>query len=284
MHEGGVRCYRHSGKVPVGSIPIALISGVVCAALLCVPYGYAIRYVPLVFINIITVLVYGAAVGGATGVGAKLGRMRNEGAVLLMGLITGCTAAYAAWIGWIFAVSKHFVITPAEIRDVIKTAARVGTFRLFGKEPVKGDFLWFVWTVEALIIVGMSTFAAKFTISGEAFCERCQKWLSEIGTAFCSVPENTGKFVQSLHTGDATVLDTVEFFPPDAPPEGVPRLKLAAKRCDKCQSFCTMTISEETFVRNKEGKMEKKVAQEWENVLVPPEICERIVDKSGRGR
>jgi hypothetical protein len=66
-------------------LPLMLIGGSVGSLVLSAIYGYAIFYIPFIYINLFVTFGFGALVGLLVGFAAKLGKVRNSVLVVLFG-------------------------------------------------------------------------------------------------------------------------------------------------------------------------------------------------------
>ena len=69
--------YVHSGRFSTSGLLLCLLLSSLIAAALAVPYGYAIRYIPLIYVKFLVTFGFGLAIGFGLNVGAKLGKVRN---------------------------------------------------------------------------------------------------------------------------------------------------------------------------------------------------------------
>ena len=67
----------------------------------------------------------------------------------------------------------------------MKAVAAEGWYSIFGVTPA-GAFIWILWTIEAVIIVGGTTLVAAATMGGAVYCEECRCW--------CESTENALRF------------------------------------------------------------------------------------------
>ncbi len=203
------RYYRLSGEMgPVGPV-MAFAYGVLAAVLLAIPYGYAIRYIPIVYLNVLITLVFGGFIGWMTGKGGMAGKIRNATILGVVGIVTGATALYCGWVGWLFALSggKSLVLWPPDLWGFVGEIAKVGTWSLRGGQNVSGWTLYIVWIFEAVFIVGLSWFIAANHLEDEVFCERCQVWLGEPrNSGSLEVPPDPDAFRAAVEGGDINPL------------------------------------------------------------------------------
>lgn len=71
MHD--MLYYQRSGRMGALGLPLMLGMGIGAAALLGIPYAYAVHYCPLIYINFLITLAFGFAIGIAVNVAAHGG-------------------------------------------------------------------------------------------------------------------------------------------------------------------------------------------------------------------
>lgn len=88
--------YKHSGTVPVAGAIQTAFAGLGTAITLAWAYSYAIVWIPIVYINFLLTLGFGAAIGFLIVRAAKAGRIRSSSVPALIGLISGLAGLYVA--------------------------------------------------------------------------------------------------------------------------------------------------------------------------------------------
>lgn len=172
--------YKHSGKFGLMGPIYMFMIGAVGTLVLSAIYGYAIYYIPFIYLNFLITLGFGACVGILVGYGGKLGKVRNSGLLLIFGLIFGILAEYAGWVSWVFAVSKQqaLALQPLDIFAVVRLVGQEGAWSIFGWTPT-GAALFAIWGIEAIMIIGTSTLASWGVVSSTPFCEHCNRWVED---------------------------------------------------------------------------------------------------------
>ena len=93
--------YRHSGKAPIAGLLALGIAGPATALVLGWIYGYAILWIPWVYLAAVLPLVLGAGIGFVVAQTARVGKVRNTGLVAMAGLVLGLAATYVQWVAWL---------------------------------------------------------------------------------------------------------------------------------------------------------------------------------------
>ncbi|MBN2210857.1 MAG: hypothetical protein JW709_05620 [Sedimentisphaerales bacterium] len=174
------RYYQPSGVVGVVGLINMIVLGVSAAVVLGVIYGYAIFYIPFIYVSFVITLGFGAGVGYAVGLGGRLGKVRNAKVGYILGFLAGCLAEYIGWVSWLLAASDQevLILNPKVMLDAIQMVAAEGAWSIFNWTP-SGILLYLIWTVEAMMIIGVCTFLAGSMLSAKPFCESCNQWIKD---------------------------------------------------------------------------------------------------------
>src|SRR5262245_17475610 len=100
--------YKHSGKIPIHSVLLGLSAGLVASAILAIAYAYADLYIPIVYLNILLCLGFGAGVSIVTAMAMHRGKLRNTPVAIALVMSLTLFAYYLCWVVWICAVVDRF--------------------------------------------------------------------------------------------------------------------------------------------------------------------------------
>ncbi|WP_028862580.1 hypothetical protein [Psychromonas aquimarina] len=255
--------FVHSGKATATSILLMIIFGAFAALLLSTVYGYAIAYIPFIYINFFITLGFGGLTGMAVGMGGKIGKARRPGLYFLIGLAAGLLAEYAGWVAWIYASSDQtlFFVHPDELLPTMELIAVTGAWSIFGWTPT-GFALYIIWAIEALIVIGGSALVAYVHVESTPFCEQCSKWVENAQTiaGFQAIDDGEA-FKRKLEEGLVDMVPGLEI----AGDSSLASTVIEINRCNCCDnsnylSLTTVNVSvddkgkeskdTDTFVRN----------------------------------
>lgn len=262
--------YQPSNKMPVGGIVLFLLGGTLAAAVLALVYIYAIWYIPFVYINFFLCLGFGLVLGGVLMLLAKAGKLRSPTGVGVLALLVGLVAVYLEWsvyltllfnsettgtgrsadtstsfsLGLLLDVMAH----PAAAWEVIIGINKTGTWSLKGATP-SGLFLWAIWLVEVVIIIGGAYLLARAQAK-DPFSESSNQWTDEEvlahPLAFAHNPDQT-----------RTALETGQFHaltPHVAETEEAPFSRLTLHRAPNDTSCQYLTLENVTTKTDDKGK------------------------------
>lgn len=248
--------YRHSGKFEIMGLAYMLVFSAIGAVVLGAAYGYGIFYIPIVMLNMLLVIAYGFCIGLCVQYGAKLGKVRNNGLLLLGGLAAGLMAEYTNWVWYIFALSKQDTLAymPADIWQIILNVNAQGVWSVFDSTPT-GIELWLYWGAEALVIVGIAAAVPWLNLRGAPFCEHCSRWVESKDKISPLEPVADPKgFKSRLEQGDYAPIKTLKVLPQ----ETNAFTTVTLLKCPGCQSSNYLTAQAVTLTKDKKGKVSRK--------------------------
>jgi hypothetical protein len=258
--------YEHSGAFGLMGPIYMIILGAVGTLVLSVIYGYAIFYIPFIYLNFFITLGFGAGVGFLVGLGGKFGKVRNSQLLLIFGLIFGLLAEYAGWVSWIFASSKQefLVLYPSNIWSVIQIIAQKGAWGIFGWTPT-GAALFIIWGIEAIMIIGASTLMSLGGVGSTPFCEHCNQWVE--GKESISPLEpiaNPDEFTSKLEQGGDAVIKALNKI--EAADKAYTQIDLI--KCPGCKHSNYLSIKSVEIQADSKGKEKKEEKDIIENFII----------------
>lgn len=266
--------YKPSGKTGMLATVQTAIAGFLGAIVLGGIYGYFIHYCPLIYINFLITIGFGACMGFAVSSGAKWGKVRNTLQIGFYGLFFGIIAAYAGWVSWFLAISgqKALLLEPQSLFKAIQIIAQEGAWSIKGSTPT-GFVLYAIWGVEAAIIVGMTTLIPLGILGSIPFCEECNIWVEEQKEILpLEVTETLQNIVPNLEQGDFSDLEALEQVPEDSSAY----VQLNLIHCSGCEVRYYLTVLCIVIEIDKDGDPQKKETTLVENLIINKEIYERL--------
>jgi len=258
--------FVHSGKVTVTSILLMTIFGSLAALVLSAIYGYAIAFIPFIYINFFITLGFGAFTGMAVGIGGKIGKARRPGLYCLIGLVVGLLAEYAGWVAWFYASSSpsFLIVHPDELLKALELLAITGAWSLFGWTPT-GFSLYIIWAVEALIIIGGSALFAYACVQSTPFCEHCAQWVENTQTinGFQEIEDNEA-FKSKLEQGH---IDMVLELGISAEPS-LASTEIEINRCKSCDNSNYLSLTTVEISLDDKGKESKSTDEFVSNLKI----------------
>jgi hypothetical protein len=239
--------YAHSGRFSLRGLLFGVTGGLTAGVALGAGYAYALAYIPLVYLNALLPVGFGAVLGLVTADVLTSRKLRNTPLGLVSIALVTAVAWYASWAVWAYAVLARagvsgvelgrLALDPGLLRRVVGRINEVGAWSLKGSTPT-GGLLWAIWSLEALVILGASLWAGAAVFRKDPFCEACETWCIGIENVAKLGPANTATLVERLESGDLAYLESLGLG--EAHPEGWTELDL--HRCPGCDDLHALTV------------------------------------------
>ena len=271
------RYYKSSGSFSPIGIATTLGVGLLATLVLSLVYGYALAWIPFIYINVFIILGYGFGVGMAVNFGGKFGKIRNYGVMLGLGFLIGLFAEYAGWVVWMYATSSQSVLifNPGELFGAIQLLAEVGVWNLKGWTPT-GAALYIMWGIEAVTVIGMSTMMGA-SGANDPYCERCHTWVDQNESLGPFSPELASDFVHNLESEKYEALAGLVVCPP-----ADLFVQADLNHCPGCNQLHLLTLKTITLSLDKDGKTQKSEQPISEHMLVTAEVHQAIRESASR--
>jgi hypothetical protein len=229
-------------------------------------YSYAIKWIPIIYLNVLLTGGYGFLFGFLTGTLLRVFKVRNTPLALLCGFMAGIFALYFNWSGHINALVKDapWFCTPGQIKAIMQVLYEEGSWGFRSGGNVTGITLAIVWVVEALMILGLSTIISSSMVSSLPFCETSQCWLDE-EKHINSMEAFSDEEVEALKSGQLDTLSQMRGKVAGQSPFG----RLTIKHSDKCDEFCTLSVSNVSITVDKEGSPKESATELVSNLVLP---------------
>jgi hypothetical protein len=290
--------YTPSNKMPLPGSLALLAGGIVAALVLALVYIYAVWYIPFVYINFFLCLGFGLVLGAVLAVLARVGKLRNPGAVGALALLVGLVAVYLEWgvyltllfnsettgTGAAADTSTSFNLSlftdilthPGAMWLAMQKVNETGTWSLKGSTP-SGMFLGVIWVIEALIILGGAYLMAKAQAT-EPFSETSNEWATEETLA------HPIAFAQDAAT-TRTALETGQFHHLTPHTSAVAedpfaRLKLHSAPNDHTCRY--LTLENVTTTLDKKGKPTQSTTTVVQHLAISPATFDELQRRFGQ--
>jgi hypothetical protein len=219
--------YKPSGKAPVKGIFISLVTSFLITVILSIIYIALQWFIPFIYLNFFIAVGLGFGIGGGVFIAIGAGKIRNTKYEFMLAVLCGILAWYCQWSLFVSLMSESestmgggmwvrssfnltgfwYIFThPQLLFQAMLSLNDAGTFSL-KHNTVSGTFLWVVWVIEALIILGLPVL---FALSGRAttpFSEHNDQWMEErdIEGKLKTVTDPE-QIIRNLNTGNAISL------------------------------------------------------------------------------
>ncbi len=251
--------YKLSGKS--GNIFIlGLLIGPILITLLCIIYSYIDVYNPFVYFTLLVFigLLFGIILIQKLVI--RLSKCRNVTSSIIYGLVVGIFGIYANWCSFLYVMlSKNnfpidlteLMLNPSMIYEITNALSEEGYYDVFGF-TVKGGFLWFVWIVEAIGILGAGALGGLLVLHEEVYCEDCNRWAEDLNFDLRLAIENKDLSKQIIESNIIKILDF-----PIYEGENSEHIRVNLHQCSKCQSTSTIDVDLMTYETNDKGEIKE---------------------------
>ncbi|HEX4959543.1 MAG TPA: TIR domain-containing protein [Thermoanaerobaculia bacterium] len=183
--------YQPSGRFTTAGVILSLFVSWLMIFVLALGYSYSLLSLPFVQANFVLTLLYGFLSGLAASFALRWCKVRSTGMAALVGLAAGLGAVHLSWAVWVFGHLDLFKTTgllglldlsssPARLWHLLRSVNETGSWGLWGYKPT-GALLWLLWSLEAALIIGLSSFFAALMLdTGDIFCEACDTWCQRL--------------------------------------------------------------------------------------------------------
>lgn len=283
METGTLRPYRHSGKFAPSALIVLPLAAVLLGWPLGFAYGYLIKWIPFVYLNILITGCYGLALGLASDWLLRKCHVRNVGMAYLLAFLVGVLANYFQWNGHVNALFEQapLVCRPRGIWGAMQFLYEHGSWSVgkYSKGNVTGLMLAGVWLAEAAGIMVAVVYFGTDSARTMPYCEKNRVWLDESKKydtlAFFDDPAQ----LAALAAGDI-----VPLIESPRREEGAPSFaRLTLRHSPKCDEFFTLMVENVFRSTNKKGEVEENTKALTPNLILPcsmRELVERFVSDS----
>ena len=245
--------YRHSGGfsatgvvlVPAVGLPIAFVGAFL--------YQFLLELIPFLVVDIILACGFPLLLGFCCSKLAVVGRVRNLGLVLVLGILVGAAGWYFSWVALINMLTpRNFLIwDPRGLLLIAHELAEHGRWITDDDEPVSAWATSAMWCLEALLLCLGPALISWFQIDDKAYCEACDRWLDQethVGPFF--IPGNEDTTVERLKSGEKSPLFQLE------PGSVVPGWRLKLRYCSGCEDLYLVNLMR--LQTDEEGRLTEK--------------------------
>ena len=272
------RVYKHSGAIPLIGGLMTVVVGLLAAFIGGLIYAYAFQWIPIIYINFVVTLAFGALIGGAVGWSAMTGKIRNNMLVSLLTLIFATLGVYAEWGFTPMALGIPGAgldgLRPDVVIGLAKYLYAEGSWGMSDGAPVKGIFLAILWVVEAGTILVTAFLVCKAFGTSQPFCERCDAWTtSQEGVVFLQATGDEPAW-SGIIAGDLNGLN--EFVHASGRESLLVRLDVAV--CGTCEDSDFLTISRVTYSTDNEGNIKEDKKPLVTNMIIDRKQLEFVYE------
>ena len=260
--------YRHSGKVPLLGLMLIGAMGLIVTPILGLIYGYLIFYIPFIYLNMLLVVGYVFAISFVLNKAIMWGKIRNTLIVGLAAFGIGIFAEYIGWVAWIAAFAKdptyllEFFL-PWEVATIIIEIGKQGVWSFSDITPT-GGFLYFIWLLEALVVVGGITANTLKTFSEVPFCEDSEVWVENKKSLAAFAPViDLKRFKASILQGNFSAFNELKLLH-----SGNAYILFELYECETCKNFFMLNIVDVKISQDRRGRQVQTTKTIVKNLMI----------------
>lgn len=273
--------YKLSGKS--GNIFIVgILLGPILVTLLSIIYAYIDVYNPIVYLTLLVFigLLFGIIIVQKLVI--RFSKCRSKGSSIVYGIVTGLFGVYASWCAFLYVMFRRedlpvelldLMLSPSLVFEMAQSLSVDGYYTLFGA-TVKGGFLWFIWIVEAIGIIGAGALGGLAVMHEEIFCEDCNRWAEDIDFNLRLAIEDKDLAKKTIESDITKLLDYPIYTGTNSE-----HIKVNLHQCSKCHNTSTIDIDFMSYETNDKGETEEKNEDFSEVYILNLNQIKQFIDK-----
>ena len=273
--------YKLSGKS--GNIFIVgILLGPILATILSIIYAYIDVYNPFVYLTLLVFigLLFGIIIVQKLVI--RLSKCRSKGSSVIYGIVTGLFGVYASWCAFLYVMFRKedlpvelldLMLSPSFVFEMAQSLSVDGYYTLFGI-TVKGGFLWFIWIVEAIGIIGAGALGGLAVMHEEIFCEYCNRWAEDLDFDLRLAIENKDSAKKTIELDVTTILNY-----PIYTGTNTEHIKVNLHQCSKCHNTSTIDIDFMSYETSDKGEIKEKNEDFSEVYILNLNQIKQFIDK-----
>ena len=258
------RYYQPSTEIDVVNLVKLIGLGIVAGIILGGVYAYANFYVPLIYIGALITAAFAFGLGYVISEAAKILKVRNPLTVIIAAIVSGIAGLYFAWAVWLYILTDVLAFSPGWITGMMGVVGEEGAWSIRGN-AVTGTFLYIVWAIEAVMIVGGAYFFGTSDVGETPFCDNCEAWTENNIVASNLEPvRNRPSMVNSLEAHDMSAVTDLKPVPASEP-----RFTLVnMHQCAGCASTKFMSVHDVNIKVDDDGNPTEEAEPIVKNLIL----------------
>jgi hypothetical protein len=243
-----------------GRLLLATLGATATAIVLALLYVWSLDQTMNLYVRLGLCVGFGMALGLASHLSMKWGRVYNTAIATLVACGVGLIAMYIAWAFWLHRylmvlyghVSTQRLLTdPVAMFHLMRAINHDGTWAYHG-DAIQGFGLLLVWIVEAVIIVlPGALFAANTVKSQSPLCDNCRVWCKRISGTPRIAADRSDEIAPLVESRDFDAL--LEHGP--LRDEDDPQIDFHVYGCPRCKQTNVLTVKRTEWGRDKDGRI-----------------------------
>lgn len=268
------QCYKHSKDINLLSLFIFLILSTVGTFLLSIIYSYALHYISVGFLNVVSTALFGYFAGLFVGVSGEVAKVKNPTIITIFGVVFGLFAIYSSWVVWLFESSHRqvWIFNPIDILEIMRFSS-IKSMQNPNFSAPTGFLLHSTWLAEAISIFVVFVYVSSTHIKNRVFCEKCNIWLDdEYIASYLNYPYNHGQLRNLLYQGQFSALSDLEIYKPGN--DSFTKVKLS--KCSDCNELYLLTVDAIKIIKKPDKNSRIHKTTIVQNMIIDSEIYHSI--------
>jgi len=241
-----IPAYKESGIAPIAGVAVSALLALITSVPVGLMHGFFSQVNPLIFLDLFISFGAGVAIGGASGLGARWGKLRNSAIILLIMAFGMIAEDCVSFIGADFTNHNDYHGLAAAIMrrstDGYKVThlSYLASHMINGRTPsnepihISGSAMWVLFIIEFGILLAGGAVGAR-NAAEAVFCEKCSVWAKEVARTTRNVVPGIleGVLKQEYPVGALKDIRSSRI------------LTLIVKQCVRCKGSIYLTIIED---------------------------------------
>lgn len=209
--------YKASGKFSPLAFVLFILIAFTALPLLAFVYAYIIYYNPFIYVSFLMTILFSISIGFVTDwTVVKLGKVRSPILAIIFYALASLIAFYIHWIVWINIIYYNtevvkLIFSPNLFFELIADINSEGAWSFESNTPVTGFMLLIFWTIEFLMVIGITVFFSNFNSHSKIpFCEQTNEWLKAEELPAFEFIEDKNFIVKNLENGNESIFDEIQ--------------------------------------------------------------------------
>ena len=144
------------------------------------------------------------------------------------------------------------MLDPVSVFDMANAFSIDGYYSMFGSD-IKGFFLWLIWIIEAIGIIGAGAVGGLIVLHEEIFCEDCNVWAEKKDVDLRLAIEDQVSAKTAIDSDATKILEYPIYVGANSE-----HIQVNLHQCSKCQNTSTIDIDLITYEENDKGEIKEK--------------------------
>ncbi|MDJ0838820.1 MAG: hypothetical protein QNK37_20040 [Acidobacteriota bacterium] len=263
--------YRHSGRVPLRGLPIAITFVAIGVILSTSAYNLVSFFARFHLLDLLLLVPAGYLAGTILTAGLRLGKIRNNKTSVALALLTGLMMVYADQAVRLAVRQDALILDPAGLLNALAVIAKQADQLSSG--PITGvNPMYAFWAAKAVGLF-LTPLLGTLSLRNAPFCEHCNRWIGEaveLGPyRYIADPMRLKQAVEThqyetLRGLEATVIGSSMYS------------KVRITRCPDCDHTFLLSVDNISVSTDRDGKESKCRKRLIDQHIITPSVFKKL--------